>query len=46
LHRARRILRDSLEKKVGPVLTDTFPFAGRRCERITNEVLKRLALAF
>jgi RNA polymerase sigma-70 factor (ECF subfamily) len=46
LHRARRIVRDSLEKKVGPVLTDTFPFAGRRCERITNEVLKRLALAF
>jgi RNA polymerase sigma-70 factor (ECF subfamily) len=46
LHRARRILRDSLEKQVGPVLTDAFPFAGRRCERTTNEVLKRLALAF
>jgi RNA polymerase sigma-70 factor, ECF subfamily len=46
LHRARRILRDVLEKQVGPVLNDAFPFAGRRCERITNEVLKRLALTF
>jgi RNA polymerase sigma-70 factor (ECF subfamily) len=46
LHRARRLLRDALEKQVGPVLTDAFPFAGRRCERITNEVLERLGLTF
>jgi RNA polymerase sigma-70 factor, ECF subfamily len=46
LHRARRLLRDALEKQIGPVLTDAFPFAGRRCERMTNEVLERLALAF
>jgi RNA polymerase sigma-70 factor (ECF subfamily) len=45
LHRARRLLRDALEKQVGPVLTDAFPFAGRRCERMTNAVLERLALA-
>jgi RNA polymerase sigma-70 factor (ECF subfamily) len=45
LHRARRLLRDALEKQIGPVLTDAFPFDGRRCERMTNEVLERLALA-
>jgi RNA polymerase sigma-70 factor, ECF subfamily len=45
LHRARRLLRDALEKQVGPVLTDAFPFDGRRCERMTNDVLERLALA-
>ena len=44
LHRARRLLRDALEKQVGPVLTDAFPFDGRRCERMTNKVLERLAL--
>jgi RNA polymerase sigma-70 factor (ECF subfamily) len=45
LHRARRLLRDALEKQVGPILTDAFPFDGRRCERMTNRVLERLALA-
>jgi RNA polymerase sigma-70 factor (ECF subfamily) len=45
LHRARRLLRDAMERQLGPALTDAFPFAGRRCERMTNEVLERLALA-
>jgi len=45
LHRARRLLRDALERQVGPILTDAFPFDGRRCERMTNKVLERLALA-
>jgi RNA polymerase sigma-70 factor, ECF subfamily len=45
LHRARKLLRDALEKEVGPVLTDAFPFDGARCARMTDEVLKRLALA-
>ena len=45
LHRARRLLRDALEKQVGPVLTNAFPFDGHRCERMTNKVLERLALA-
>src|ERR1700719_2377245 len=44
LHRARRLLRDALEKQAGPVLTNAFPFDGRRCERMTNKVLERLAL--
>jgi RNA polymerase sigma-70 factor (ECF subfamily) len=44
LHRARRLVRDELDKQIGPVLTDAFPFAGRRCERMTNAVLHRLIL--
>jgi RNA polymerase sigma-70 factor (ECF subfamily) len=44
LHRARNLLRDNVEKKIGPVVMDAFPFAGRRCERLTDAVLKRLAL--
>ncbi len=42
LHRARNMLRDIVEKKIGPVVMEAFPFAGKRCERLTNAVLKRL----
>ena len=42
LHRARALLRDNVEKKIGPVVMEAFPFAGRRCERLTDAVLKRL----
>ena len=42
LHRARTMLRDNVEKKIGPVVMEAFPFAGRRCERLTDAVLKRL----
>src|SRR5438552_3133021 len=42
LHRARTMLRDNVEKKIGPVVMDAFPFAGRRCDRLTEAVLKRL----
>ena len=42
LHRARNLLRDNVEKKIGPVVMEAFPFAGRRCERLTQAVLKRL----
>ena len=44
LHRARAMLRDNVEKKIGPVVMDAFPFAGKRCERLTEAVLKRLGL--
>ena len=44
LHRARKLVREELDKQIGPVLMDAFPFAGRRCERITNAVLQRLML--
>jgi RNA polymerase sigma-70 factor, ECF subfamily len=42
LHRARQLLRDQLDKQIGPLFTDAFPFAGRRCERLTQAVLHRL----
>jgi RNA polymerase sigma-70 factor (ECF subfamily) len=42
LHRARTMLRDNVEKKIGPVVMEAFPFAGKRCERLTEAVLKRL----
>jgi RNA polymerase sigma-70 factor (ECF subfamily) len=44
LHRARAMLRENVEKKIGPVVMEAFPFAGRRCERLTEAVLKRLRL--
>jgi RNA polymerase sigma-70 factor (ECF subfamily) len=45
LFRARRLVRDAIEKEVGPVLMDAFPFAGRRCERLTKAVMLRLGFA-
>jgi RNA polymerase sigma-70 factor, ECF subfamily len=42
LHRARNLLRDNVERKIGPVVMEAFPFAGRRCERLTEAVLTRL----
>jgi RNA polymerase sigma-70 factor (ECF subfamily) len=45
LHRARTMLRDNVEKKIGPVVMEAFPFAGKRCERLTEAVLQRLGVA-
>jgi RNA polymerase sigma-70 factor (ECF subfamily) len=42
LHRARQMVRDQLNKQIGPVLMDAFPFAGKRCERMTEAVMRRL----
>ncbi len=42
LHRARTMLRENVERKIGPVVMEAFPFAGKRCERLTEAVLKRL----
>src|SRR4051812_8361875 len=42
LHRARNLLRDNVERKIGPVVMEAFPFAGRRCERLTEVLLQRL----
>lgn len=44
LHRARTMLRENVEKEIGPVMMDAFPFAGWRCERLTESVLKRLGV--
>jgi RNA polymerase sigma-70 factor (ECF subfamily) len=45
LHRARTLLRDALDRQLGPALTETFPFGGRRCERMTEIVVARLCRA-
>ena len=42
LHRARRLLRRSLNGQLSSTLKDAFPFAGARCARITEAVLSRL----
>ena len=44
LHRARQLLREQLNKQIGPIMMDAFPFAGRRCERLTAGVLTRVGL--
>jgi RNA polymerase sigma-70 factor (ECF subfamily) len=36
------MLRENVEKKIGPVVMEAFPFAGRRCERLSEAVMKRL----
>jgi RNA polymerase sigma-70 factor, ECF subfamily len=45
LHRARALLKREMEKHIGPVLGGVFPFAGRRCDRLTENVLTRLGLS-
>jgi RNA polymerase sigma-70 factor, ECF subfamily len=42
LHRARKLVREQLAAQIGPVLMDAFPFAGRRCDRLTAAVMQRL----
>jgi RNA polymerase sigma-70 factor (ECF subfamily) len=44
LHRARKLLREALERQVGPALTEAFPFDGARCGRMTEQVMARLGL--
>jgi RNA polymerase sigma-70 factor (ECF subfamily) len=42
LHRARKLVREHLDREIGPVMLDAFPFAGKRCERMTENVMQRL----
>jgi RNA polymerase sigma-70 factor (ECF subfamily) len=44
LHRARRLLRQSLDRTLSSAVSDVFPCAGARCSRITQVVLERLGL--
>lgn len=44
LHRARKLIRSRLEAQIGPVLIDAFPFAGKRCDRLTEAVIAKLGL--
>jgi RNA polymerase sigma-70 factor (ECF subfamily) len=45
LHRARGMLRDALEPDLASMLTDSFPFEGARCDRLSEAVLDRLGIA-
>jgi RNA polymerase sigma-70 factor, ECF subfamily len=45
LHRGRALLKREMEKHIGPVLGDAFPFAGCRCDRLTENILARLGLS-
>lgn len=42
LHRARALIKQELESQIGPLLLDAFPFAGARCDRLTEIVMTRL----
>jgi RNA polymerase sigma-70 factor (ECF subfamily) len=44
LYRARRLLQHAVRAEIGSVLSDAFPFAGRRCLHTTEQVLARLGL--
>ena len=44
LHRARRLLREALQQKLGSALQDTYAFDGERCERMTQAVLRRMEM--
>jgi RNA polymerase sigma-70 factor (ECF subfamily) len=43
LHRAKALLKKALDEKLASTVTEAFPFLGARCERITGQVLARLA---
>ena len=42
LFRARRLMRAELEKVLAPSFAEAFPFAGARCARTTEAVIRRL----
>jgi RNA polymerase sigma-70 factor (ECF subfamily) len=44
LFRARHLLRTMLERELTPSLSESFAFAGARCDRIVASVLARLGL--
>ena len=44
LHRARTMLRESVEARVGTALHDVFPFEDPRCDRIADAVVRGLGL--
>lgn len=46
LLRARRLLRESLGDKIGPLLEDVFAFDGARCDRLVSNVCARLGFEY
>jgi RNA polymerase sigma-70 factor, ECF subfamily len=45
LHRARSLLKKAIDHQLVSALSEAFPFAGTRCERITDRVLQRLNIS-
>lgn len=43
LFRARKLLRANLDETFSTALTETFPFLGARCTRVTDDVIRRIA---
>jgi RNA polymerase sigma-70 factor, ECF subfamily len=44
LHRARLLVKRTLERRLGPSLTTAFPFNGWRCDRMADVVVQRLGI--
>jgi len=42
LHRARRLLRERLERALGPAAADVYPFHLSRCDRVTSGVMAKI----
>ncbi|MET4806018.1 RNA polymerase sigma factor [Limibacillus sp. MBR-115] len=42
LHRARRLMRATLEESLAPRLSELFPFDGARCAHVADKVVQRL----
>lgn len=42
LHRARRLMRLAIEKRLSATFSELFPFDGARCERMADRVVARL----
>jgi len=45
LFRARRLLRDTIGREIGPTIDEFFAFDGARCDRLVAAVHRRLAVA-
>lgn len=43
VHRAKKLLQLALQKEIGTVTRETYPFAGQRCDRIVDRVFRRIA---
>ena len=45
LHRARGLLRDAIEARLGDEVSGLYQFDGERCDRIVRRVFDRLGIA-
>lgn len=43
LHRAKRLLRDQLDRRLGPAARDAYPFHLSRCDRVVAGVMAKIA---